>query len=544
VFENLQLASFGNRIPFMTFEVLADGATPTVASILNDASDGRIVANEGEAVIGFAAYGGSIARALDPLVSMFGIPLFDDGSALVTRSAATFVEVTELGSSADGTAPSHQRERLSSDSAPATLRLTYYDPSRDYQAGHVSASAGEPLGTDVQEDLPVVLAADQAKSIAQRIIAREWGGLERLTLRLPPRRIGLEPGTVISSLAAPGAWVIEKATIDGFVTVVELRRDSRPSVAVAGDGGRAVAAVDVVEAPASLAVLDIPDVTGSGARSPVVAIAASSSSIGWRRRTLKIRGPGLSIAAQSARRKSILGHAINVLAAGAPELIDEINAVDVQLIDSDQWLTSCEDVALSNGANQAVLGSEIVQFGVATALGNGRFRLSRLLRGRAGTEWAKSSPAVNETFCMLDADRLALVEVPVAARGATLTVKDDRGSSGQSRFNAEALRPFAPAFLKAAMGPAGVLEISWIRRSRSGLAWLDDVDVPLAESAEQYRVVITGTGGVAEFTTSLQALTVAGDALSPLGSGSADISVTQTGDFVASRPAIVAVTLS
>jgi hypothetical protein len=42
VFENLELAAFGNRIPFMTFEVIADAAAPAVGNILADASGGAI----------------------------------------------------------------------------------------------------------------------------------------------------------------------------------------------------------------------------------------------------------------------------------------------------------------------------------------------------------------------------------------------------------------------------------------------------------------------------------------------------------------------
>jgi hypothetical protein len=41
VFENLELADYGNRIPFLTFEVVADEAPPAIATILSDASRGQ-----------------------------------------------------------------------------------------------------------------------------------------------------------------------------------------------------------------------------------------------------------------------------------------------------------------------------------------------------------------------------------------------------------------------------------------------------------------------------------------------------------------------
>ena len=94
------------------------------------------------------------------------------------------------------------------------------------------------------------------------------------------------------------------------------------------------------------------------------------------------RGP--RVAVETTRAKSLLGRSLGVLAGGTADLIDDENSVDIALIDADQWLTSCEDPALAAGSNLAVLGSELIQFGSATALGGGKFRLSHLLRGRGG----------------------------------------------------------------------------------------------------------------------------------------------------------------
>src|SRR5436309_1071876 len=63
VFENLELADYGNRIPFLTFEVVADDAPATIATILGDASRGAIVCDTAQSLIGYAAYGQSIKAA-------------------------------------------------------------------------------------------------------------------------------------------------------------------------------------------------------------------------------------------------------------------------------------------------------------------------------------------------------------------------------------------------------------------------------------------------------------------------------------------------
>jgi hypothetical protein len=101
----------------------------------------------------------------------------------------------------------------------------------------------------------------------------------------------------------------------------------------------------------------------------------------------------------------------------------------VQLIDPDQWLTSSDDDALAAGANLALIGDELVQFGDVTPLGGGRFRLERLLRGRAGTEAAASGHAVEEIFCLIDMGSLQPITLPITSIGKEVTAQVAGGDS-------------------------------------------------------------------------------------------------------------------
>ena len=212
VFENLELANYGNRIPFMTFEVIGDAEAPAIWSILADASGGAIASDAGETVLGYAAYGRSVAAAVEPLVDSFDVPLFDDGSILRQPSDAPPVTLTseELGNSADDAqAPKVQREQTPVRSVPSALRLSYYDPERDYQSGEARAIAGEQVGNEVRQEVPAVLSAADAKSLVQRILARQWASRDRLMLRLPPARLALEPGSIVQTEVAPGSWIVD-----------------------------------------------------------------------------------------------------------------------------------------------------------------------------------------------------------------------------------------------------------------------------------------------------------------------------------------------
>ena len=531
----------------MTFEIIADPEPATIAAILADASAGRIASDAVQTVGGYAAYGQSIAASVQPLVECFDVSLFDDGTALrppLDRSAVA-ISSGELGNSVDGKKATRiERDRLPAVSVPSTMRLTYYDPDREYQGGEARASAGEQDIIEAQQELPAVLSASDAKSLAQQILARKWSARDTVTLRLPPARLGLEPGSIVEPGLAPASWVVDKATIDGFVTIVELRPSWQPTADLTGEPGRVLANKDLVEAPASLALFEAPDVAGAGTAGPTVLIAGSSSSAGWGVRPLTISSSGQSFLTQTAARKSVLGRAFTVLANARPELIDQSNSVDVELADAQQWLTSCDDDALGDGANLAFLGDELVQFGEATSLGSGRFRLARLLRGRYGTEWASDGHAIGEPFCLLDSSSLRLLPLPISMRGATVTVTDAKGSSTARSFGAESVKPLAPINLSAEVASNGDLVLGWIRRSRIAFAWVDEIDAPLGETREQYSVVISGVAASLERTAAEPSLVISASDLAALGSGTATIEVRQVGDWAASRAATLTIELS
>ena len=105
------------------------------------------------------------------------------------------------------------------------------------------------------------------------------------------------------------------------------------------------------------------------------------------------------------------------------------------------------------------------------------------------------------------------------------------------------VRPLSPVNLSAELLANGSLALSWTRRSRQGLAWLDGIDAPLGETTEQYRVILTNAAASVEFSSDQPSLAVTSDALVPLGSGPVSIEVRQIGDFAASYPAQTSIIL-
>ena len=194
--------------------------------MLNDASAGLIQSDADALLSGFAAYGSSVADLPGALVDTYAVNLFDDdmfcaAPRVVRRSV---VGEADLGNSADDQPQARiQRQQTPVQSVPASLRLTYYDPDRDFQSGEARALASEQPGKETQVQLPAVLSADAAKSLAQDVLARAFAERDKITLRLPPRYLGLEPGSTLSVPVGPSKWRVDTAKVDGFVMVAELR---------------------------------------------------------------------------------------------------------------------------------------------------------------------------------------------------------------------------------------------------------------------------------------------------------------------------------
>lgn len=542
IFEDLQLASFGNRIPALTFELVSDdGEGIGIGELLADASAGAIQCDDERTIVGYAAHGQDIGSALAPLVEAFAVELIDEGDALRSPQAGTEVlpSADELGAHHEtGGSPILQREQAAAADLPTSLTLSFYDPARDYQAGQARAAAPGPGRATRSLAVPCVLETGIAKTAAENLLLRSWALRERLLVRLPPRFLGLQPGTNVRLPGVAGDWVAEQVEIDRFVVAATLR----PAWAYAGtrtaDPGRSNPQPDIVAEATRLALFDLTDPETS---QPVLALAAASPSGGWKPVPLEITTSGETYASRSATGEAVLGRTLSALGAGQPWLFDLASAVDIELANPDHWLQSRDELALANGANLAAIGDELIQFGGAEAIAPARFRLTRLLRGRRGSEWAIMDHAPGADFCLLDPRTIKPIALPVEMLGAEVAVTahgpgDVASPPSVSRAaNGEAMRPLSPAHLRAAPGGDGSLAISWVRRSRLAWAWTDEMESPADPSLQGYRLHVAGASGAIERDSSETQATLTAAEVAALGAGPFAISVRQIGALALSR---------
>jgi hypothetical protein len=218
--------------------------------------------------------------------------------------------------------------------------------------------------------------------------------------------------------------------------------------------------------------------------------------------------------------------------------MDRRNIIEVSF-QHDPMLTSCDDAALAAGANLAWINQEFLQFATVEPLGEGRYQLRDLVRGKFGSEPARAHPA-GSPFLLLNAAAFRSVTVGSECIGSTLTaeVRGPDGSRASSSLAVAGLasKPWRPAHLRVSDSQQG-LHVNWVRRSKQGGPWLDFVDAPVGSSREAYLMRISG-----EFEQVLErqalepAITVDLQAMSMLGPRPWKIEVRQLGDFTASEP--------
>src|SRR3546814_573028 len=118
--------------------------------------------------------------------------------------------------------------------------------------------------------------------------------------------------------------------------------------------------------------------------------------------------------------RSVAGVTLTALGAGASTLWDDRNAVEVELDHEGMWLEGRADESLLAGANLALIDDELVQFGHVEQLGGHRFRLSRLLRGRRGTEWASADHEAGGRFILIEPAVTGVTDLPVSRLGSSI----------------------------------------------------------------------------------------------------------------------------
>jgi len=547
VFEDMDLTEYGNRIPSLTFEVIADDGSVAIADIIMDISAQRIAGTSSERLTGYAAGGEDRLVSLRALAGSTPLALSSDSNAIdriearahAVEDAEAIVAITDdfVRTAGGQEMQSPARRTAAVSVAPRQVSLRYYDPARDYQSGIQSAFRPGSGRMVLVRDFPAAISADQAKKIAAFRLWSEYDARFSLHVSVPLDDDQYRPATLVEIAGFEGLWRITTCEIVSGCAQLSLKR-VRPNNAPGPDGtehGRNIADPDLRAGPTRLVLADLPFALDAPTVAPDSArlYAAAAGDAGWRNAPLFASGPdgepGEYIGHISA--PTIIGTAVGALGSANPALIDRTGQVDVELHNPAMLLSHADETRLLAGSNIALIGRELIQFAEAVPLGDGRFRLSGLIRGLGGTESEIASHGAGEDFVLLDGGSMLAIDpafyapfVPAvffaAGRDDPVPVSVAIESPGL------ALTPWSPVHPRWQFVDGDDLEISWTRRSRAGAIWSDHVDVPLAEEAEQYRIELAaGEESVAIVSLEVQEarVTISSAQLEPFVAGNIDI---------------------
>lgn len=506
VFEDMALEEFGNRIPSLTFEVLGVEQTVALGDLVSELADAAGPPPGEFGVTGWSLDGASRRDALQTIASGFPFALREEQGALRLDWQETGQErIATIPGNAllqrDGEAiAAFDRQRV----APSTgaMVLRYYEPERDYQPG-LRRSGNSSSGRAQQIDVPAVMPAAQAQHRVDQLVRLQRNGLERLTVRTALFDHALQPGRVCTVEGLPGHWRVRRWHwgAGGIDLDLVSQRAATATVPASVDPGRSVNTPDDAIGPTRVALFDLPSPLDRPMAQPHIALAVAGASPGWRgAHVYQVEpdgSPGELL--DFLRVGATLGQVLDPPATGTALLRDDRNSMTVRLVrDGPFALHNAGDDALSQGANMAMIGSELLQFAQAEPLGDGTFRLSGLWRGRGGTEDRMAGHGAGEYFVLVN-DALALVDPDrIGARPELSVSAQGRGDEAPVLAALSALGratlPLSPVHGRAEQHGSGAIALRWIRRSRSGFGWRDLIEVPLGEEMEAYRVTLLADG--------------------------------------------------
>jgi len=500
VFEGLQLASYGNRIPALTFEIVADEGGVELADIVAAAGAEIVAERPLPGLAGWSDGGDGLAACLADVGELYPLTYRNAAGLLAiaegdgTGDVVTLPEAAVAGEEeADSLRIGGQSRRLAAAAVPAGIR--YYDPARDYQIGTQLSGRSAGGGGFALLDFPGVLAADDARMLAARLADRASARLEVASWHTAELSDKFAAGSVVRIPGRPGRWRVESWELGADGVALELVRlpITIAEQAILTDAGRPAPPRDLSVTPTWLAAFELPSANAGDTRQ--VHVAASSATAGWTGAALYLEQDGdlVPVGTVGARR-SVVGTLASDLPPSQALFLERDSTLEVAIA-ADQALTGVPADFLAQGANRALIGDEIVQFVAATRLGGGRWRLSGLLRGRGGTEAAAwAGCAAGRPFVLLDDSLTALDSTRIGAnrplRFAALGLADAEPVWAELGNAMGSVKPLSPVHPLREDLPDGGVSLSWTRRLRGGWDWPDLPAVPGAAEAECYQVGI------------------------------------------------------
>ena len=457
--------------------------------------------------------------AIEPLRSYGWFDCVESAGVLrwPTRGKAAVVNLTadDLAAHVTGDTrpPAVSVDRRQAVELPRRLRVHYAQTAKNAELGEQSASRQAAGTTEVRDlEVPISMSDDKAAQIAEVLLYEQWVARNSYRFALDHTRLELEPADAITLPVDGQQERVRITSIDhalpGLLQVQAVKDDDgqfvsyavgSPAIFVDGTG-TGISTPGVAE----LIILDIPLLQDSDNTAGYYAVVNAAGGTTWGGATI-FRSPDGGITYSNvgtAVFEGTTGILTDALPAGPTTVIDEGNEL---IIETDEEFESIVQASLLAGLNAAVIGApgrwEVIQFRDAEYIESpSSWRLTGLLRGRRGTEWAIGLSQAGDTFVLLDA--------------ALVRIESDSSFIGTSRPHKAvlagvtleaapvvdfipagvALEPFSPIDAAGTRDTSGDLTITWKRRGRIGQELRSGLEIPLSEATESYEIDVMDDG--------------------------------------------------
>lgn len=428
------------------------------------------------------------------------------GASLQTVAADHLGALEGEGASEGETVATLDNRLLDEIQLPRVLNITGFDPAKDYEktAQPAYRMTGFAVGEETI-DLPMTLTADELRRIAERSIYRRHVEGSLATASLPPTYGWLDPAQVITVTADGITHRLRIQSIQGALpgalnfSFVEDQAEVFTQTISGGSGGGYTGPTVEVPVESIAFLFDVVNLRdGDNLPGYYAAVGPKASNGAWRGAGLyEDRGAGYELV-QSFLTPAMIGVTATALAAAPGDAWDYSSTVDVDLYGSGS-LESVTEAQVLGGANACLIGVEVLQFATAAKLGgySNRWRLSTLLRGRRGSDYASTAgTGSGSRFALLDSSVVflekALADRNVATSFKAVTSGLALADTAATSFtwDCQNMKPLAVVEIAGARDGGNNLTLTWVRRSRIGQDTPYDTgaDPPIGEETEAYEV--------------------------------------------------------
>ncbi len=540
VIKNLWLRDFGQRLPNFRFLLQKDNGKSVQSCIvdllvragapLNSYTADRVPG----CIRGYVFSGPQpTAAVLEPIMLAHNLNVQESSGRLsfFKRGEEQVIDVAarDLATREFDTAPV-ARPMLFTDPPdrrlPRMVSVKYIDPALNYEQGGQAATRQNSRLEGTQTfDIPMVLTADEARAISERLVWSTAAEKKGVATSLPASYIHAEEGDLFNLPDGATTHSVRGTQLDtgaNFVislqgTIAQSQTNEQTGPADGptrnGDSNSQV----YVPPVCTMQLLDVPPLRDSEAEAVGVywGVCALSPSAVWKgANVFDSTDNATYLSAFNAPFEAAIGVTSSALGAPpAPGIWDRASSVIVELYDGS--LSSHTEEEVLRGVNRIWIGSEIIGFQLATLISTRKYRLSLLLRGLRDTHDAALTHVVGERCIVLDANTMgwkAYNTTQLSSRRYFKPVPTG-GAVGDAApqsliLQGATLRHFSPTRVEGARDGSNNLTLTWLRRTRTMYRLFSVPRAPLLDTSEDYEVdILDAPGGTVLRTISVSAAT-------------------------------------